>query len=741
MLKDPSNQAFDLAWKFINQTSTNIFLTGKAGTGKTTFLKFVKENTHKKIAIVAPTGVAAINAGGVTIHSFFQLPLGYYIPVNAPVDEGNFYTRSTLFKQLKLNNQKRRLIQEIDLLVIDEVSMVRADLIDAIDVVLRGIRKNERAPFGGVQILFIGDLFQLPPVIEDQSWNILKQYYKGQFFFNAWSLRDKPPVYIELKKIYRQNQLTFINLLNNIRNNEVTKEDIDILNSYYKPDFKPGKSGEYIILTTHNFKAENINRYELEKLPGKLYSYEALLEKDFNERNSPAEFDLTLKVGAQVMFIRNDKGEERRYYNGKIGIVSKLSDDEVYVTFPGESSELKVQKEIWRNVRYQYNKVTDHVDEEVIGTFTQYPLRLAWAITIHKSQGLTFEKAIIDAGESFAPGQVYVALSRLTSLEGLVLKSPIDKYSISTDQQAKEFSSTETEEHVAEESLSKGRYDYILVSVQKAFDFNVLLTVAGNFLEELYDKKIPNYDEAIELFKNLNKKLDAQNVICGKFHLQLNSLFIDHKNLDTQQILSRVESAKTYFQKFLQEQILEPLKEHMESTRKLSKVKKYLQEIEQIKKEVELRLETIERVSVMSKGICEGRNFDEVFESMQASLVARIQDNKDTVSKVKGPKLAKGETQKISLTMFKNGKTIEQIAEERGFTPGTIEGHLISYIGTGSIEVSQFVNEQKLQAIKEIIHEIGTASSLQIKERLGEEYSYTEIKAAIQFVKTSELEV
>ncbi|MCW3109198.1 MAG: helicase, partial [Segetibacter sp.] len=355
MNTDTSNTIFQKAVAFVNQTNKHLFLTGKAGTGKTTFLKYIKENTFKKMAVVAPTGVAAINAGGVTIHSFFQLPFGPFIPSDKGVwggYGGEINNRASLLKNLRLQRSKRQVIQELDLLIIDEISMVRSDLLDAVDTVMRHVRKQPLIPFGGVQMVYIGDLFQLPPVAKNEEWEILQEYYKSPFFFDAQVLQYVPPLFIELKKIYRQKDDIFINILNNIRNNCCTSNDLEVLHHHYNPEFSPSKEDNYITLCSHNYKADEINQRELEKLPGKLYTYEAKITGEFYERSYPAEKQLQLKQGAQIMFIKNDKGEIRKFYNGKIGTVTRIEREKIVVTFPNEKDELEIEQEKWENVRY-----------------------------------------------------------------------------------------------------------------------------------------------------------------------------------------------------------------------------------------------------------------------------------------------------------------------------------------------------------------------------------------------------
>ena len=428
--------AAETAAKIINQTNKPVFLTGKAGTGKTTFLRHIIEHTHKNAIIVAPTGIAAINAGGVTIHSQFGIPFGAFIPdSNFKFDNAflKINTPHSLIKHLNMREQKRRVLQELELLIIDEVSMLRADILDTIDLVLKTIRKQTHKPFGGVQVLFIGDLMQLPPIVKDDEWSVLRQYYSSIYFFDAKVLSQDKPVLIELDKIFRQTDTTFIDLLNNLRNNSVTQANIDLLNSFYKPNFDASKSLNTITLTTHNNIADSKNKQALQSLTGKSYFFNAAVNGEFNESAFPVEATLELKVGAQIMFIKNDLSGKQLYFNGKIGVVSKLNDKEIEVDFNDGSKPFVVESYKWENIKYDLNPVTNEIEENIVGDYVHYHIKLAWAITVHKSQGLTFEKAILDINRAFAPGQVYVALSRLKSLDGLVLTSPIQFNAISQD--------------------------------------------------------------------------------------------------------------------------------------------------------------------------------------------------------------------------------------------------------------------------------------------------------------------
>ena len=728
---DSENHQFDLAVKFTNQTNCHLFLTGKAGTGKTTFLRFIKANTPKKLAVLAPTGVAAINAGGVTIHSFFQLPLGTFLPIEGSLPEGNFYNRKTLFKNLRLRSEKRKIIQELDLLIIDEVSMVRADLLDAIDAVLRYVRRQKNIAFGGVQVLFIGDLFQLPPVVHDAEWKILKNHYQSPFFFHSKALKETPPLFMELKKIYRQKDEIFINLLNNLRNNSVSKDDINLLNKYYLPDFKPEKKGEYITLSTHNYKADQINKKELDRLAGKLCCFEAVMEGDFNDKASPAEVNLQLKEGAQVMFIRNDKSEDRRYYNGKLATVKKIEGGKITVIFPDESGDLIVERETWRNVRYKYNSQTDYVEEEVIGKFIQFPIRLAWAITIHKSQGLTFNKAIIDAGDSFAPGQVYVALSRLTSLEGLILHSPIVPEAINTDKEAITFSSNECDTHAMTEKLVLSRKLYIHNLLINAFSWKKLSDSFGEFQKEMEHRGIPNIHEAKLIISNLLSKIRIQEATSDKFLTQLEHLLNQSDVAGYQAVHERVQAAGKYFTESLHKEVFIPIKEHFDKTKNLLRTRKYLKALLELSDLLKQKKNLLERMMNISSGLVKGTDQGELLHEWVLSRKKELENIPVIEERVPIQKLPKGHSQKLSLQLFKAGKSVNEIAAERHLVPGTIESHLISFIAKGELDIKKFMNEDKINKILGEIKVLGNNSSAILKEKLGDDFSFSEIRAVM----------
>lgn len=725
------NEQFELAEQFVNQTGRHLFLTGKAGTGKTTFLHIIKENSPKKLAVVAPTGVAAINAGGVTIHSFFQLPFGSFLPGTSrePVSESSrFFDRQQLLKHLKLNSAKRELMRELDLLVVDEVSMVRADLLDAIDVVLRHVRRQPHLPFGGVQMLFIGDLFQLPPVVAEEEWKTLGRYYKSPFFFHANCLKEAPPLYLELKEIYRQSDDAFISLLNKLRMNTVQQEDLEVLQQYYRPDFKPEKEGEYVLLTTHNARADIINQEELERLPGRKYTFKAETSGEFNEKAVPAEKELQLKEGAQVMFIRNDKGEQRRYFNGKTGTVKRIKGDEILVAFPGEEEDILLEKESWKNLRYKYNKEADEVEEEVKGTFSQYPIRLAWAITIHKSQGLTFNKAIIDAGDSFAPGQVYVALSRLRSLEGLVLYSPIQAESILTNEQAVALSRSEPESRQLMEELKEARKAYIHQLLLQAFSWYKISSRLEKWKESLEKRRIPLQEEAARLAEELHKKGLEQEKVAEKFCRQLEQLLLQARENAYSQTFRRLTAAVDFFSKALEEELIAPLQQHLEKVKKeATKAKKYRKEGGDLLKLFQDKLQRLEQTIHNTQALSQGLDAEELLQQVEQDRKASLQT---AGVQAKEAKPAKGESNRISLSLFKEGQTIEEIAAERELVPGTIESHLASFIPTGEISIQELVPDDKRLLIQKVLEEAGEdTSASEIKEILGEDVSYGEIKA------------
>ncbi len=552
-----NNPQLQLAYEFVQFTGTNVFLTGKAGTGKTTFLHNLKQSTFKRMIVVAPTGVAAINAGGVTIHSFFQLPFGPQLPNNQNRDNESGGEKSRL---QRFSRDKINIIKSLDLLVIDEVSMVRADLLDGIDGVLRRF-KNRNKPFGGVQLLMIGDLQQLAPIAKDDEWSILKQYYETVFFFSSKALQQTNYISVELKHIFRQSDKIFIELLNKVRNNELDEESIALLNQQHIPNFNPDDSEGYITLTTHNNQAKSINTRKLKEIDAEPKTFTAIISGDFPEHSYPTDYELMLKEGAQVMFVKNDPTHEKLFFNGKIGTLKYIDDDVLYVECPEDNFPIPVTPLEWDNTKYTINNDTKEIEENVTGSFTQYPLKLAWAITIHKSQGLTFEKAIIDAQAAFTHGQVYVALSRCKALEGMVLSTPIRTHAIINDNTVTGFNKNIEKNPPTPEQLKKAQLDYQKSLLLELFNYKYaqnLLDQTLRFAKANANSFQPNLPQQLSLISS-KLKSDIFDV-STKFTQQIIRL-IEEKSMveNNAQLQERIKKASSYFGLKLQDEILQPL--------------------------------------------------------------------------------------------------------------------------------------------------------------------------------------
>jgi GTPase SAR1 family protein len=688
-MKTPElNEVAALAANYVNTTDRHIFLTGNAGTGKTTFLRYIVEHTYKNTVVAAPTGIAAINAGGVTLHSLLQLPFGTFVPENIPLGEGSLQinTPRTLGQKLRFRGRKQALLRELELLIIDEVSMLRADLLDCIDLTLRAVRRRRYEPFGGLQILFIGDLMQLPPVVKDSEWPILQQYYNSTYFFEAHALRETPPLSVELQKIYRQSDQDFIDLLNRLRHNEQTEADLTRLNQYYQPDADTADSQGYIHLTTHNRKADRINLHRLEQLAGKVQSYAASTEGEFPEHLYPTHHALDLKVGAQVMFLKNDPNGEGRFFNGKIGQVSRMAKDELWVRFE-DGEEIEVERHEWENKRFSLNEGNHEVEEKTLGRFTQYPLKLAWAVTIHKSQGLTFERAILDVADSFAPGQLYVALSRLTSLAGLRLSSPLPKHPPQIDASLRAFVKEFPDQERLLNDLQQDRRGFLQKFAARAFGFTPLLTALREHAQtfdkddrrSLKQKHLPWTQELIAETTPLQET-------GARFLRQVKRLLQQPDGLT--QLAERTQKAHAYFEPILH-QLITRIQAQRHKLSGQGQVKAYREELDILAASFEEQHRLIMKLCLLVQETAAGR--------VPSKDQLRQWEQRHRPPQVAKP--SKTPTAAITFALFQAGKNPEEIAAERGLTEGTILSHLTKYVASGQIDVSRFVSDEHLALI------------------------------------------
>ena len=817
-----SNPQLELAFNFLQFTNQNIFLTGKAGTGKTTFLRNLKKQSPKRMIVVAPTGVAAINAGGVTIHSFFQMSFGPQIPVSpdqqrpvaVPAD-GNVAAGIKRFSREKIN-----IMRSLDLLVIDEISMVRADILDGIDEVLRRY-KNRYKPFGGVQLLMIGDLQQLAPVVKEDDWAILKPYYDTCFFFSSHALKRSKFTGIELNHIFRQSDQKFIDLLNKVRENHMDAATLQELNQRHIPGFNPEEKEGYITLTTHNYQSQQINDSKLDTLKTKSHRFKAEVKGEFPEYSYPTDPELELKVGAQVMFVKNDT--EKRFYNGKIGKITNINDETIEVQCPGDYLPIDVEKTEWQNAKYTLNETTQEIDEDVIGTFTQFPLKLAWAITIHKSQGLTFEKAIIDARASFAHGQVYVALSRCKTLEGLVLSSPIADFSVKNDTTVIQFSDDVERNQPGLAELEQSRKEYVKQLLGELFDFKPMERQI-QYLLRLWE------EHQNQLLGTLKSNLQGITIplqtevinVAVKFENQIRQLIATSPNAEeNEQLQERVRKAADYFSGKLLSIVEDPFSTASFSSDNKAIRKSFNEAADKLRKEINTKkiclelckdgfnlktyLETkskaaIEIPEAAHKGsssssassftmhpefyarlkkwrdekadllnveirrILPQKTLHDIVQTLPASkneLKAvkgmggtRMQQfGKEILEMViayrkeKGLELPIGaekeaakaslSTQGTSLELFKGGKTIPEIAKERGMAISTIEGHLAHFIGTGEIPIEKLVEPEKVKAIVKYLDQHNSGNLSEIRAGLHNQYSYGEIRFVFKHLEST----
>jgi hypothetical protein len=704
---------FETAVEFVNNTSRSIFLTGKAGTGKTTFLRYIRENTPKKTIVVAPTGVAAINAGGVTMHSMFQLPLGPYIPAAVQNHADSATDKYSLFKNLRLSQEKRDIIRDVDLIIIDEVSMVRSDTLDAMDAILRYVRRRPNKVFGGAQILFIGDLLQLPPVMPEQEWSMLREYYKSPYFFDSNAAKQCDIVYLELKKIFRQSDPIFIEILNRIRNADPTDEDLRNLNN--RLNSNSAKNKDYITLTSHNYKADRINQEELRKLPGKVFEYSGAIEGDFPEKILPTEVTLSLKVGAQVMFIRNDKSSARRYFNGKLATISRIDKEGVFVNFKDDQQEFLLEKESWENIKYNYNTSERKIEEEKIGSFSQYPIRLAWAITIHKSQGLTFDNVIIDAGDSFASGQVYVALSRCRSLDGIVLTSPLVRKNISTDALVLEFAGSEKKVEQILDVLEQEKEIFANSQLLETFSVS-RLKEAFNDHHSYIKQKLDSNKAAVVFAMSVLSKITKLENVSAKFQAELEGLLREKQH---ERIHERLAKAIEYFLKFFKEEVVGEIDAHLDAVKKIKKTRKYQMRIHALRNAVVAATKIIRAIAYR------GHSFAEI----------EVDEIKEIPLPLRHGKPKKGESMLETLRMIRLGKTLKEVSADRALAISTIEAHCTQLIAQGKLDVYQIISKEKVDEIQNAMTKSQSASVSYLKGQLGAGFSFGEISAVVAHVE------
>lgn len=707
------------ALDIISKTSANLFLTGKAGTGKTTFLKELRRLSPKRMVVLAPTGIAAINAGGQTIHSFFQLPLSPYIP-------GATVNRDEKSKFFKFSKSKRNIIRTLDLLVIDEISMVRSDLLDAVDDVMRRYRRFSE-PFGGVQLLMIGDLQQLAPVTTGEEETLLKQYYDTPYFFSSRALQRAGYLTIELQKVYRQQDDRFLRLLNDVRCCNATDKTLQELNSRYIPGFVPDKKDNYIRLTTHNRPAQMVNEQELEKIDAPAFSYDANVIGTFPEYAYPTDNRLVLKRGAQIMFVKNDA--QQRYYNGMIGEVVDISDQEITVKGRDTGETFALEMAEWTNSKYTLNSKTNEIEETVEGTFTQYPVRLAWAITIHKSQGLTFEHAIIDASRSFTHGQTYVALSRCKSLEGMVLSAPLSHSAIIRDNVVDAF--TDSMEPPTPEMVSEMEKQFIVKCIDELFDFKpmrqyceLLKRTMIEYFSNKYPKLVAEYRQTDVVFASLVK-------VAETFKQQYTRmLYAADGDISNAELQERIRKGATYY--YDKNGIFRNLVNatNVQTENKTAK-KLYQERLEALKEEVRVKdalLKYYMAGSAFSVSDYLKRRAAFLLGQEEADEGQPRQSRQSQTERAPKPKAEKTPTRMTSLEMYRRGMKPDEIAKARGLAVSTVMTHLSECVIEGSIDLRDFVSEEHEEELRRFLASHDDMTFSEIREAIGEQYSYTEIK-------------
>ena len=724
------NKKLDFVEDLVLYTDSHIFLTGKAGTGKTTFLKNLQNKTYKRMVVVAPTGVAAINAGGQTIHSFFQLPFGPQIPEDAQkslLPEASAKAMASQYQ--KLNKTKLNLMRSINLLVIDEISMVRADVLDAIDAVLRRARRSPK-PFGGVQLLMIGDVHQLAPVAKPDEWEILAPFYQSVYFFGSHVLQKTPYLCVELDHIYRQHDEDFITLLNKVRDNRMDAECLRLLNSRYLPTFTPDDREGYITLTTHNFQADEINESKLSALPSKSVVFKAEVKGTFPENTYPTKENLELKVGAQVMFVKNDP--DKAFFNGKIGRIVDIDEKVGRVEVQSGDECITVMKLQWQNMEYAINAENQNIEEKEIGSFTQIPLRLAWAVTIHKSQGLTFDKLIVDAGQAFAHGQVYVALSRCTSIEGLVLKTRIPSSALVNDFSVNQFVEHIPELEPTQEKVDQLRHQYELDTMLELVDFYGLYKDLGKVMKILYDNGTLFEADAIQdLSQRRNKLLETLCGVGSKFENQIKALHAQKPCCEQNTALQeRLKKGSAYFKAQL-EAITKGIFDLDFTTGNKAVNKQFNDAWKQFQDDLRVKQRCLEACV----------NGFTVKEYQRAKAVAVLNDDdapapvKRSKKTEKPPKEPKVSTYELTKTMIDDGLTPKEIARERGLKLSTINSHIVRFIEEDEYDASQFISEEHYDTIRDYFDSTGDPALGAAKDVLGDDYGFDEIRMVLAELK------
>lgn len=736
-METQTTEAAEYVLRFINQTNRSVFLTGRAGTGKTTLLREIIRTTYKNTVVVAPTGIAALNAGGVTIHSLFQLPFATFIPEEANVAGFSFRceTPATLRRHFKMSAQKQAVIRNLELLVIDEVSMLRPDVLDAMDLMLRHVRQNSR-PYGGVQVLFIGDLLQLPPVIKNEEWRALSAFYSGKYFFHAKAALVSPPVYIELSKIFRQSDDEFIAVLNNLRNNRITASDNEFLSRFVIPGFDSTGNPGYITLTTHNHRADQINTRALEDLSAKEQRYFAQITGEFTDSIFPVDEELVLKEGAQVMFIKNDLSAEKLYYNGKTGIVKSLSEEEILVYFPEEKITIGVDRYEWQNIKYSVSQKTGEIIEEVVGTFVQYPLKLAWAITVHKSQGLTFEKAVIDVSQVFMPGQAYVALSRLRSTDGLVLLSPLRMDGPSSDEDVIRFAGNRAQMEQLDGELHQETKRFVYQRLSEAFDLIAVHQEWKSVAAAIGGKK----SEAAKFGQWIRIHISAVEALLQPaqgFRNQLSTLFSDD-SMSPKFLMERVNSAHDYFFPKL-DSINRSLFSKLRDIASSGKSKAIYKDFMELETRQTAAVIAIMKARIMAMAYASGTDLSR--ETLISPEIRRYRQHlldsfgkqdllgDDGISERKsGDKKVKISTVMQTYEMWRQRRTIAEIASERKLTKQTINTHLAKLVKDDLVDISELIGPDRRKELEEAFEGRPAESVNPIKEKVGTRFTWDELK-------------